>query len=62
VDSGYARSHGLTAGSAVAVDQAIYVPLARAQAMQLLNGRLADAVNTIYLTAASAADIPRVSK
>jgi putative ABC transport system permease protein len=40
----------------------VYVPLARAQAMPLLDGNLKNDVNTIYLTAASAADIPAVSK
>jgi putative ABC transport system permease protein len=40
----------------------VYVPLARAQAMPLIDGSLRGDVNTIYLTAASAADIPAVSK
>jgi putative ABC transport system permease protein len=42
----------------------IYLPLARAQAIALApgEGSLADEVNTIYLTAASPADIPAVSK
>ena len=40
----------------------VYVPLARAQAMPLLDGNLRGDVNTIYLTAASAAGIPAVSK
>jgi putative ABC transport system permease protein len=80
LDSGYAKSRGLTAGSAVTIDQVrytvigivsqpqgsrppgVYVPLARAQAMPLLDGSLRNDVNTIYLTAASAADIPAVSK
>jgi putative ABC transport system permease protein len=82
VDAGYARSHGLAVGSALAVaaNQArytvvgivsqpqgsnpasVYVPLARAQAMTLMNGQLSDAVNTIYLSAASAADVAEVSK
>lgn len=76
LDSVYAKSHGLTAGSAVTVDRArytvigivsqpqgssppsIYVPLARAQAM----GSLKNEVTTIYLAAATAGDIPAVSK
>ncbi len=40
----------------------VYVPLARAQAMPLQDGNLKNAVNTVYLTAASAAGIPAVSK
>jgi putative ABC transport system permease protein len=40
----------------------VYVPLARAQAMPLLDGNLHHDVNTIYLTAASAAGISAVSK
>jgi putative ABC transport system permease protein len=40
----------------------IYVPLARAQAMSVLPSDLKDEVNTIYLTAASAADIAGVVK
>jgi putative ABC transport system permease protein len=39
----------------------IYVPLAQAEAMSLYAGRLNGQVNTIYLAAASAADIPAVS-
>jgi putative ABC transport system permease protein len=39
----------------------IYVPLARAEAMALYAGSLNGQVNTIYLAAASAADIPAVS-
>jgi putative ABC transport system permease protein len=80
LDSVYAKSHGLTAGSAVTVDRvrytvigivsqpqgssppAIYVPLARAQAMPLGAQSLKNEVNTIYLAAASAGDIPAVSK
>lgn len=80
LDSVYAKSHGLTAGSAVTVDwaryavigivaqpqgsspPAIYVPLARAQAMSLGAQSLKNEVNTIYLAAASAGDIPAVSK
>jgi putative ABC transport system permease protein len=76
LDSVYAKSHGLTAGSAVTVGRArytvigmvsqpqgssppsIYVPLARAQAM----GSLKNEATTIYLAAASAGDIPAVSK
>ncbi len=40
----------------------VYIPLARAQVMTLEAGSLRNEVNTIYLTAASAADIPAVSK
>jgi putative ABC transport system permease protein len=40
----------------------VYVPLARAEAMSLYAGSLNGEVNTIYVTAASAADIPAVSK
>jgi putative ABC transport system permease protein len=40
----------------------VYVPLARAQAMSLYAGTLKDEVTTIYVAAASAADIPVVSK
>jgi putative ABC transport system permease protein len=39
----------------------VYVPLARAQAMSLYAGSLNGGVNTIYVAAASAADIPAVS-
>jgi putative ABC transport system permease protein len=80
VDSGYATSHNLTAGSALTIGNVrftvigivrqpqsgsnpddIYIPLARAQALQLAGGP-ADTgeVNMIYVTAASAADIPAV--
>jgi putative ABC transport system permease protein len=38
----------------------VYVPLARAQAMSLYAGSLNGGVNTIYVAAASAADIPAV--
>jgi putative ABC transport system permease protein len=38
----------------------VYVPLARAEAMSLYAGSLNSEVNTIYVTAASAADIPAV--
>jgi putative ABC transport system permease protein len=80
LDSVYAKSHGLTAGSAVTVDRArytvigivsqpqgssppaIYIPLARVQAMPLGGESLKNEVNTIYLAAASAAAIPAVSK
>jgi putative ABC transport system permease protein len=80
VDSGYAKSHGLTAGSAVTIGQvkytvigivsqpqgssppSIYVPLSRAQAISLQKASLKDDVNTIYVAATSAADIPAVSK
>ena len=40
----------------------VYVPLARAQAMSLYAGSLNGEVNTIYLAAASATDIPAVSR
>jgi hypothetical protein len=40
----------------------VCIPLAWAQAMPLIDGNLRGGVNTIYLTAASAADIPAVSK
>jgi putative ABC transport system permease protein len=40
----------------------VYVPLARAQAMSLYAGSLNGDVNEIYVAAASAADIPAVSK
>jgi putative ABC transport system permease protein len=80
LDSAYAKSHGLRAGSAVTVDRArftvigivsqlqvgsppaIYVPLARVQAMPLGGQSLKNEVNTIYLAAASAGDIRAVSK
>jgi putative ABC transport system permease protein len=80
LDSVYAKSHGLRAGSAVTVDRArytvigivsqpqgssppaIYVPLARVQAMSLGGESLKNEVTTIYLTAASAGDIPAVSR
>jgi putative ABC transport system permease protein len=80
LDSMYAKSHSLTAGSAVTVDEvrytvigivsqpqgssppAIYVPLARAQAMSLGAQSLKNEVNTIYLAATSAAEIPAVRK
>jgi putative ABC transport system permease protein len=80
LDSVYAKSHGLRAGSAVTVDRArytvigivsqpqgssppaIYIPLARVQAMPLGSQSLKNGVNTIYLAAASAGGIPAVSK
>jgi len=40
----------------------VYVPLARAQAMAIDTGAMTNEVNTIYLAAAGAADIPAVSK
>jgi putative ABC transport system permease protein len=40
----------------------VYVPLARAQAMPLYAGTVKGEVTTIYVAAASAADIPAVSK
>jgi putative ABC transport system permease protein len=82
VDSGYAASHDLTAGSAVTIgtvrftiigivaqpqsggiQDGLYIPLAAAQALRLADGSTAAGqVNTIYVTAASAADIPEVSR
>jgi putative ABC transport system permease protein len=81
VDSGYATSHGIKAGSVLSIDKVrftvigivrqsqassppdVYIPLARAQALSLQNlGSLKNDVNTIYLTASSAADISAVSK
>jgi putative ABC transport system permease protein len=74
-DSAYAASHGLKAGSAVTiagtrftvigiVRQAagsnapdLYIPMARAQALSRLGGK----VNTIYVQAASAADVAMVT-
>jgi putative ABC transport system permease protein len=40
----------------------VYVPLARAQALSLYAGSLTGQVTTIYVAAASAADIPAVSR
>jgi putative ABC transport system permease protein len=80
LDSGYATSHNLTAGSALTIDNVrftvigtvrqpqtgstpddIYIPLARAQALELGDGSAETGeVNMIYVTAASAADIPAV--
>jgi putative ABC transport system permease protein len=40
----------------------IYIPLARAQALQLATGSFADEVDMIYVTAASAAGIPTVTR
>jgi putative ABC transport system permease protein len=80
VDSGYAASRNLTAGSALTIDGVtftiigilaqpksggsppdVYIPLARAQALQLASGSAGTGkVNTIYVTAASAADISAV--
>jgi putative ABC transport system permease protein len=40
----------------------VYVPLQRAQAMSLYAGSVTGEVNTIYVAAANAADIPAVSK
>jgi putative ABC transport system permease protein len=81
VDSGYATSHGLKAGSAVTIAQAkytvigivsqpqgssppdVYIPLARAQAISTqVFGSMTNEVNTIYLTAASAAGIAAVQQ
>jgi putative ABC transport system permease protein len=78
VDSGYATSKSLQAGSVLTIDQVkftvigivrqaqatsppdVYIPLARAQAMSLYAGDLKGEVTTIYVAAASAADIPAV--
>jgi putative ABC transport system permease protein len=82
VDSGYAASHSLKAGSAVSIDNVrylvigivrqpqqggtptdVYIPLARAQAITTTGyGAQENDVNTIYVSAASAADISAVSK
>jgi len=81
VDSGYATSNNLKAGSTMAIDKVpftvigivrqaqasspndVYIPLARAQALASEAGSgqsLTGDVNTIYVTAASAADIAAV--
>jgi putative ABC transport system permease protein len=80
VDSGYAASNNLKAGSALTIDgvtftvigivrqpqastpEDVYIPLARAQALDVSNGTSAETgeVNTIYVTAASAVGIPAV--
>jgi putative ABC transport system permease protein len=82
VDSGYARSHKLKAGSAIHIvghrftvagivaqpqggsPPDVYIPLARAQALGTGPGgkSLKGEVNTVYVTAASAADIPAVQQ
>jgi putative ABC transport system permease protein len=81
VDSGYAASHSLKAGSTVNIDGVrftvigtvlqpagsstadVYLPLAGAQALKQLGGSdNAGQVNTIYLTAASGADISAVQQ
>jgi putative ABC transport system permease protein len=81
VDSGYATSHSLKAGSAVTIDHGkytvigivrqpqqnglvtdVYIPLARAQAMPGPYGTQKNSVNTIYVSAASAADISAVQQ
>jgi putative ABC transport system permease protein len=81
VDSGYAKSHSLKAGSTVTIDQVkytvigivrqpqqgglltdVYVPLVRAQAMSGPYGTQKNNVNTIYVSAASAADISAVQQ
>ena len=82
VDSGYAASHSLEPGSAVAIDNVrytvigivrqpqqggtptdAYIPLARAQAISTTGyGAQKNDVNTIYVSAASAADVSAVSK
>jgi putative ABC transport system permease protein len=82
VDSGYAASNNLKAGSAITIGNVkftvigvvrqpqsggspddVYIPLARAQALELANGSTAvGEVNMIYVTAASAAGIPAVTR
>ena len=81
VDSGYARSRSLKAGSALSIDHVmytvigivrqpqqggtptdVYIPLAQAQALSTPYGRQTNDVNTIYVTASSAADVSAVSK
>ncbi len=83
VDSGYATSHSLKAGSALTIGQVkytvigivrqpqqggapadVYIPLARAaQAVSAAGwGVQENDVNTIYVSAASAADVSAVSK
>jgi len=83
VDSGYAASHSLKAGSAVSIDNVkytvigivrqpqqggtptdVYIPLARAaEAVAAAGwGAQANDVNTIYVSAASAADVSAVSR
>jgi putative ABC transport system permease protein len=82
VDSGYATSHSLKAGSALSILHVtytvigivrqpqqgggpptdVYIPLAQAQAFSTPYGRQTNDVNTIYVTASSAADISAVSK
>jgi putative ABC transport system permease protein len=81
LDSGYAASNKLTAGSDITIDGVrftvigvvaqpqsgslpdVYLPLAAAQALQLSGGSAATGeVNTIYVTAASAAGIPAVQQ
>jgi putative ABC transport system permease protein len=74
-DAAYAAAHGLRAGSAVTIAGArftvtgivrqaagsnapqLYIPLARAQALSGLGGK----VNTVYVQAASAADVAAVT-
>jgi putative ABC transport system permease protein len=79
VDSGYAKSNKLKAGSTVKIvghrftvvgivaqpqsgtPPQVYIPLARAQALGTAAGKsLKNDVNTIYVSASSAADIPAV--
>lgn len=81
VDSGYAKSNNLKAGSTISIDKVkftvigivsqpqgssppqVFIPLQRAQALASNGpggGSLAGDVNTIYVTAASAADISAV--
>jgi putative ABC transport system permease protein len=80
VDSGYATSNNLKAGSTITIDKVkftvigivrqsqasspddVYIPLAEAQALKVGPDSSAETgeVNMIYVTAASAADIPAV--
>jgi putative ABC transport system permease protein len=82
VDSGYATSHKLKAGSTITIAKTkftvvgivsqpqsgsppdVYIPLGRAQALGTAgpSGSLKGKVNTIYVTATSAADIPTVQR
>jgi putative ABC transport system permease protein len=57
------RVVGTVTQPAAASPPDVYIPLARAQALGTSNGKsLKDDVNTIYVTAASAADIPAVQR
>jgi putative ABC transport system permease protein len=81
LDSGYAKSKDLKAGSVITIDKVkftvigivqqpasgssatdIYLPLATAQSLSSPFGSMKDTVNTVYVDAASAADIAAVSK